>query len=153
MAIPIDIVNHVYSFTNDGVPPVCKDNHKFLSKTRSSLVLLKDSMDLCLLKPTMTSTKYMVRCLKKERRVSYTEIFPYHKVIKYPPLNSSHRCVARSGRGRCTNQVLSGTVCAKHSSQGYNFWLANPTPFGDGKPCKMTHQNMLMAEYFENIMY
>lgn len=153
MAIPIDIVNYVYSFTNDGVPPVCKDNHVFLSKTRPSLVLLKDSMDLCLLKPTMTSTKYMVRCLKKARGSCDRDKFP-HEWIKTTPVKLTHRCVARSGRGRCTNRTwLACTVCTKHSSQGYDFWFAKPTPFGDGKLDKMTNQEILKASYFTNLMY
>jgi hypothetical protein len=153
MTIPIEIVNHVYSFTNDGVPPVCKDNHEFLSKTRPSLVLLKDSMDLCMLKPTIASTKYMVRCLKKAHGSCDRDQFP-HKWIKSTPIKLSHRCVARSGRGRCTNKtLLSCTLCTKHSSQGYDFWLAKPTPFGDGKPNKMTNQDILKALYFAKLMY
>lgn len=154
MALPIDIVNYVYSFTNDGVPPICKDNHVFLSKTRPSLLLLKDSMDVCLLKPTITSTKYMVRCLKKARGTCYRDKFPHHR-IKSKHIKLSHRCVARSGRGRCTNKALwyECTVCTKHSLQGYDFWFAKPTPFGDGKPDKMTSQDILKAAYFTNLMY
>ena len=134
LPVPLDIVNHIYSFADNFIP-VCKENNQAISKTRPSLILLNDMIDSLRLKRSVSATKYLVK-LKRLSNEKLKREYNIERMVKLemPMKNISNRCTARSTCGRCTKlQMIPYTMCDSHVKSAKYFWLAKPIVFGEGK--------------------